>query len=138
MMKKIFPLAMIFFTMLNPAFAKPLEPNKCPSMESIKTVPWGKVADPFGELTWVVVKENSNFDTDTEWQFIISGIKAKDEKDALVKAAEILKSTRLKDGPITDKDRSACMYESDDQSLLIITLAPPMPINNLKTYKFPR
>lgn len=98
------------------AVAKQAEPNRCPSIDAIKTVPMNKaVKDSY--LGWIAYSTvNSKYDTQDEWTMItFSGLTSTDdEAGAILAANDHLTSINTVQGPQQDASRWLCLYGIDD------------------------
>lgn len=87
------------------------QPEKCPSINSIKTAGINHVEKSNG--VWLATQK-SKYNMKEEWSFIIGPFHANDPKDALIKATTALSTLRFDSGPISYKNgRSGCNYKID-------------------------
>lgn len=93
------------------ATAKPLVPNRCPSVEAIKSVPMDKVV---GDWVFGAMAYNSkpnNYDTNDGWTMVVvAGKDVENEAEALIVANENLSKVTMVQGPGQDGDQWFCFY----------------------------
>lgn len=119
----------ITLLLLQPALAAAdiSQPKACPSIEAIKAVGVNMATGP-GILGWVAVNLKNTYDTPEEWSFLIYGISALDENEAITKANNSIASFSLYSGPnIDDNNEWGCIYTSQDENNgIALATTPPM------------
>lgn len=94
------------------------------------------VIPAMAELTWFVIQQNNNYDTNVPWRFFIL-VDAENEIAAMQKATAELQSLYLYDGPSGgENDVWSCTYANDSNNFPI-AITPPgaAPIPNYFTRK---
>lgn len=104
------------------AIAKPILPNRCPSVEAIKSVPVDKATGDwvFGALAYT--SEKQKYDTLDDWlMVVVVGKDAESEPEAIVKGNEKLALTTQLVGQEKSGDGFYCFYAygegRDDQGV---------------------
>lgn len=132
MKSKLLTLSIALF-LVQPAFAKSdvPQPQACPSVSAIKAVGVNLAIDT-GMVGWAGANLSNTYNTPEEWSFLIFGISANDETDALAKANSAISTLTLVDGPSKTEKEWGCIYSSQASqsdgipAYVGIAVTPPM------------
>ena len=130
-MKRFILITLSFLAFSNTTMAVPA-PEACPSVESIRAVPFAGVLDiGFGYAAFSI----NNFATEQEWVFSIAGIFSQSEADAMTKAQESLSTLSGNPEPLgsVDGEYWACLYDLDNQGYMATAVYPVygFPLKNI-------
>lgn len=113
-MKKVFlPSVISALLLVGVAQAMPPKPEKCPDVSAIKSV-GVEVAERANDGTWVAGVLSNHYDTQDDWTFGMIKIRARNEDEALKKAAKGLGSLSFQHGPMAVEQYNvwACLYNT--------------------------
>jgi len=97
------------------------DPNKCPSVESMRSISFNHVEKEDENSQWLVSTETAyKYDTNVDWH-VVTYADAKDEAEALQKANSLLNLVQFVDGPAPFGRAWLCMYQNEDDMVMAIS-----------------
>lgn len=116
------------------SFATTHTVDRCPSVDAIKAQGVSMVLPIDFDL--YIGMETSNYDTDTEWAFLIGPILSDDYDDAVGLANDALKSVSGAPVPEEEEGVAFCEYNTDDDDLAAIAISAEDMISTQKIKHF--
>ncbi|STX52656.1 hemin binding protein Hbp [Legionella busanensis] len=113
------------------------KPDTCPSPKALALVGVSNAETIDDGHLWLTYRPSNSFETTNKWTLVIAPIEAKSASEAISKVNKSISNLALLEGPEEEDGMWGCIYSNSDNSLMAITITPPVFIGwkNL-THKF--